>query len=53
MSNCSRRILDTAPTATRADDVRVIDETIAQKMRDKIDAAKKDGDSIGGVVQVI
>ncbi|WP_326007671.1 chorismate synthase [Staphylococcus haemolyticus] len=34
-------------------DVRVIDETIAQKMRDKIDAAKKDGDSIGGVVQVM
>ncbi|MCJ1656341.1 chorismate synthase [Staphylococcus sp. NRL 21/187] len=34
-------------------DVRVIDETIAQKMRDKIDEAKKEGDSIGGVVQVM
>ena len=33
-------------------DVRVIDETIAQQMRDKIDAAKQDGDSIGGVVAV-
>ena len=27
-------------------DVRVIDESIAQKMRDKIDEAKKEGDSI-------
>ena len=34
-------------------DVRVIDENIAQQMRDKIDEAKKDGDSIGGVVQVM
>ncbi|AVQ33148.1 chorismate synthase [Staphylococcus muscae] len=34
-------------------DVRVVDETIAQQMRDKIDQAKQDGDSIGGVVQVI
>ncbi|EHJ08278.1 chorismate synthase [Staphylococcus simiae] len=34
-------------------DVRVIDDTIAQAMRDKIDQAKKDGDSIGGVVQVV
>lgn len=34
-------------------DVRVIDDSIAQAMRDKIDQAKKDGDSIGGVVQVV
>ncbi|HCG2580408.1 TPA: chorismate synthase [Staphylococcus aureus] len=34
-------------------DVRVIDDGIAQAMRDKIDEAKNDGDSIGGVVQVI
>ncbi|MGV3042143.1 chorismate synthase [Staphylococcus rostri] len=34
-------------------DVRVVDETIAQQMRDKIDEAKQEGDSIGGVVQVI
>ncbi len=34
-------------------DVRVIDSQIAQAVRDKIDQAKKDGDSIGGVVQVI
>ncbi|HCY6128058.1 TPA: chorismate synthase [Staphylococcus aureus] len=34
-------------------DVRVIDDGIAQAMRDKIDEAKNDGDSIGGVVQVV
>ncbi|HDC7377392.1 TPA: chorismate synthase [Staphylococcus aureus] len=34
-------------------DVRVIDDAIAQAMRDKIDEAKNDGDSIGGVVQVV
>lgn len=33
--------------------VRVIDDGIAQAMRDKIDEAKNDGDSIGGVVQVV
>lgn len=34
-------------------DVRVVDDGIAQAMRDKIDEAKNDGDSIGGVVQVV
>ena len=34
-------------------DVRVVDETIAQSIRDKIDQAKKDGDTLGGVVQVV
>lgn len=34
-------------------DVRVIDDGIAQAMRDKIDEAKNDGDSIGGIVQVV
>ncbi|HCY6630805.1 chorismate synthase [Staphylococcus aureus] len=34
-------------------DVHVIDDGIAQAMRDKIDEAKNDGDSIGGVVQVV
>ncbi|HCV8626933.1 TPA: chorismate synthase [Staphylococcus aureus] len=34
-------------------DVRVIDDGIAQAMLDKIDEAKNDGDSIGGVVQVV
>lgn len=34
-------------------DVRVIDDGIAQAMRDKIDETKNDGDSIGGVVQVV
>ncbi|UXR79523.1 chorismate synthase [Staphylococcus sp. IVB6218] len=36
-----------------SNDVRVVDENIAQQMRDKIDQTKKDSDSIGGVVQVI
>ncbi|MBS3611686.1 chorismate synthase, partial [Staphylococcus aureus] len=30
-----------------------IDDSIAQAMRDKIDEAKNEGDSIGGVVQVV
>ncbi|PZJ01109.1 chorismate synthase [Staphylococcus aureus] len=34
-------------------DVRVMDDSIAQAMRDKIDEAKNEGDSIGGVVQVV
>lgn len=34
-------------------DVRVIDDSIAQAMRDKIDEAKNEGDSIGGVLQVV
>ncbi|MGF3938421.1 chorismate synthase [Staphylococcus aureus] len=34
-------------------DVRVIDDSIAQAIRDKIDEAKNEGDSIGGVVQVV
>ncbi|HHA1161834.1 TPA: chorismate synthase [Staphylococcus aureus] len=34
-------------------DVCVIDDSIAQAMRDKIDEAKNEGDSIGGVVQVV
>lgn len=34
-------------------DVRVIDDSIAQAMRDKIEEAKNEGDSIGGVVQVV
>ena len=34
-------------------DVRVVDDKIAQAMRDKIDEAKREGDSICGVVQVM
>lgn len=34
-------------------DVRVIDDSVAQQMRDKIDAAKKAGDTIGGIVQTV
>lgn len=36
-----------------SNDVRVINETVAQEIRNKIDTAKKEGDSLGGVVQVI
>lgn len=32
--------------------VRVLDKTVEQEMMDAIDQAKKDGDSIGGVVEV-
>lgn len=45
--------IDTIKKSEDANDVRVVDESIAQAIRDKIDQAKKDGDSIGGVVQVI
>ena len=31
----------------------MVDDKIAQAMRDKIDEAKREGDSIGGVVQVM
>ncbi|WP_323702328.1 chorismate synthase [Mammaliicoccus sp. Dog046] len=34
-------------------DVRCINDDVAQKMRDRIDEAKKDGDSIGGIVEVV
>lgn len=33
--------------------VRCIDKEVEQKMIDKIDAAKKDGDTLGGVVEII
>ncbi|HHU6749700.1 TPA: chorismate synthase [Staphylococcus pseudintermedius] len=45
--------IDTIIENVDKNDVRVIDDTIAQTIRDKIDSAKKEGDSIGGVVQVI
>ena len=44
---------DTFKANLDRNDVRVIDDGIAQAMRDKIDEAKNDGDSIGGVVQVV
>lgn len=34
-------------------DVRCINDDVAEKMRNRIDEAKKDGDSIGGVVEVV
>lgn len=45
--------IETIIESVDQNDVRVIDSQIAQAIRDKIDQAKKDGDSIGGVVQVI
>ncbi|MBF0737555.1 chorismate synthase [Staphylococcus arlettae] len=45
--------LGTIKSNVDKNDVRVIDESIAQSMRDKIDEAKKAGDTLGGVVQVI
>jgi len=37
---------------SEASPVRVLDERVEQKMMDRIDQAKKDGDSIGGVCEV-
>ncbi|MCE4981259.1 chorismate synthase [Mammaliicoccus sciuri] len=34
-------------------DVRCINDDVAKKMRNRIDEAKKDGDSIGGIVEVV
>ncbi|MGO3726644.1 chorismate synthase, partial [Staphylococcus carnosus] len=45
--------LDTIKKHEDSNDVRVVNEDIAQEIRAKIDQAKKDGDSLGGVVQVI
>lgn len=45
--------IETLKSHIDQNDVRVIDEGIAQEIRDKIDQAKQEGDSIGGVVQVI
>ncbi|MEJ7550687.1 chorismate synthase, partial [Staphylococcus hominis] len=45
--------LDTIKSNIDKNDVRVVNDEIAQTMRDKIDAAKKAGDTIGGVVQTI
>src|SRR5699024_6268796 len=45
--------LETIKSNIDKNDVRVINDDIAQQMRDKIDDAKKAGDTIGGVVQTI
>ncbi len=34
-------------------DLRCINDDVAEKMRNRIDEAKKDGDSIGGIVEVV
>nr|WP_210618931.1 chorismate synthase [Mammaliicoccus lentus]MBW0769835.1 chorismate synthase [Mammaliicoccus lentus] len=34
-------------------DVRCISDDVAEKMRERIDSAKKEGDSIGGIVEVV
>lgn len=38
---------------SEASDVRVLDRDVEQPIRDAIDQAKKDGDSIGGICEVI
>lgn len=38
---------------SEASDVRVLDRDVEQPMRDAIDQAKKDGDSIGGICEVV
>ena len=38
---------------SEASDVRVLDKDVEQPMRDAIDQAKKDGDSIGGICEVV
>lgn len=38
---------------SEASDVRVLDPDVEQPMRDAIDQAKKDGDSIGGICEVV
>src|SRR5699024_12052646 len=37
---------------SEASSVRVLDKKVEQEMKDRIDQAKADGDSIGGVVEV-
>lgn len=44
--------LETFKANVDKNDGRVIDDNIAQQMRDKIDEAKQAGDSVGGIVQV-
>src|SRR5699024_1234217 len=38
--------------SSEASSVRVLDKKVEQEMKDRIDQAKADGDSIGGVVEV-
>ncbi|MGD7047249.1 chorismate synthase [Rossellomorea marisflavi] len=45
--------IDQLRTVTEESPVRCLDEEAGQKMMDLIDEAKKNGDSIGGVVEVI
>ncbi len=40
-------------TISEASEVRTLDKSVEQDMMNKIDEAKKDGDSIGGVVEVV
>lgn len=45
--------IDELKEASEASPVRCLDENAGQKMMEAIDRAKKDGDSIGGIVEVI
>jgi chorismate synthase len=52
---CVDRSLTAAEVVERAEasDVRCVDAIASQAMMEEIDAAKRDGDSLGGVVEVI
>lgn len=45
--------IDTLKERSELSPVRCVDQNVEQKMMDAIDEAKKNGDSIGGVVEVI
>ncbi|MCU5745484.1 chorismate synthase [Staphylococcus sp. SQ8-PEA] len=53
IKDSTNHTLETIKQNIDTNDVRVIDDSIAQAMRERIDEAKKEGDSIGGVVQTI
>jgi chorismate synthase len=53
LSSLQELSIDQIKEITEASPVRCVDSESAQKMMDAIDKAKEDGDSIGGVVEVI
>jgi chorismate synthase len=53
LSSLQELSIDKIKEITEASPVRCVDSESAQKMMDAIDKAKEDGDSIGGIVEVI
>ncbi|WP_078553275.1 chorismate synthase [Bacillus alkalicellulosilyticus] len=51
--NVSYQSMEDLQSRSEASQVRCLDEEAGQKMIEAIDAAKKDGDSIGGIVEVV